>query len=151
MSTDDLKRLFSGGIDHLFFLNNNFQKINPQSCDCDSVLMKIKGCESYIRLKYDRGTLAIDEIISIESGAYDIRHTPSQHTDVYFDSARFNKNGVAALKFIYGDRYLFFFAEEAFTKYDESGWLIVTITKEDIFKEGGTSIPDFDDSELCLE
>ena len=141
---NDLQQIFSREIQDVLFLNNDsFWKVNSQSCDCDSALIKMKDCDALIYLECEDGVLVLKEVQSFDLDTFNLKHTPPEDTHISFVSAQFNEKGIEGLKFKYGDRYIFFFAEE--------DWLIITISRCDIFEEDDTPIPDYDDSNLFIE
>ena len=144
-SLDDLQQIFSGEMEYVLFLNNgSLWKVNPQSCDCDNVLIKMKNRDALICLECEKGVLALKEVRSFDSDTFNLKHTPPEDAHISFVSAQFNENGVEGLKFKYRDRFMYFFAEE-------DGWLIITICQWDIFEEDDTPMPDYDDSDLYFE
>lgn len=145
ITINDLQKIFSEEMEYILFSNNDsLWKANLQSCDCDSVLIKMKNRNELICLECENGILTLKETLSYDSDLFNLMHTPPKEAHISFVCAKYNDNGVEGLKFKYCDRYLYFFAEE-------DGWLIITISMWDIFEEDDTPIPDFDNSDLYLE
>ena len=147
-STYDWQRIFSAEIEHILFLNNkNLLKINRQSCDCDRILVKLKGRDDYLSFESDKGLFVVREIRSYDIHAFNLKHTPPKDANITFVKSRvfddddFDTEG---LKFTYCDRHLYIFTEE--------DWLIITISISDILEEDDdTPEPGYEDSDLYLE
>lgn len=143
---DDIAGALSGEIEYILFNNDNrdFWMVNEGSCDCGEILIKFKGRPDYYSIESFHECLEIGTVSSFNPSVYNRRLTPPEDIHVSLTSIRFNGRMPEALKFRYGDRYLFFFGYE-------DGWVIVSLSQYDIFEEDDTPIPDYDDSVLCFE
>lgn len=138
-----LENRLSGELQYLAIRSSDATQYNKQSCDCSSVALVYKD---YILLALrtengeDATPVRIAETVDYDIAEYDCRILPPPEGTIDFIKvAYFHDGSIDAIKFRYGERYLFIF----------SGFeLIVTKSIPDLMEEDDTPLPEVDDSSL---
>ena len=139
----DLEKRLSGELRYMAIRSSDATQYNRQSCDCSSVALVYKD---YILLaqrtedEKDEPPIRIWEIVDYDIVEYDCRILPPSEGKIKFVKVAYYPDGsVDAIKFRYGERYLYIF----------SGFeLIVTKSIMDLMEEDDTPMPEVDDSSL---
>ena len=140
--TDDYKRMLDGELEYILFYDVDIWQLNEKSCDCDSVLIKFRNKDKLVRLGSHFEHFSICTVADYDAEAYCWRFTPPENISAKLVSARYKNGAPFQLKFSYGDRYLFFSADD----YN----IIVLLSLYDNFKENETPLPEYDDSILKI-
>ena len=138
----DYKKMLEGEIEYILFYDVDIWKFNKQSCDCDSVLIKFRNKDQLVRLGTHFEHFNICTVADYDAEAYCWKFTPPENISAKFVNAQYESGAPVDLKFSYGDRYLFFGADE----YN----IVVLLTLYDNFEEDNTPLPECEDSVLTL-
>ena len=139
----DLEKRLSGELQYMAIRNSDATQYNRQSCDCSSVALVYKD---YILLvqRTENGEeeppIRISELVDFDISEYDCRILPPNKGTIRFVKVAYYPDGsIDAIKFRYGERYLYIF----------SGFeLIVTKSIPDLMEEDDAPLPEVDDSSL---
>ena len=139
----ELENRLSGELQYMAIRSSDATQYNRQSCDCTSVALVYKD---YILLAQrtengeDEPPIRICEVADCDIAEYDCRILPPSEGTIKFIKVAYYPDGsVDAIKFHYGERYLYIF----------SGFeLIVTKSIPDLMEEDDTPLPEVEDSSL---
>ena len=139
----ELENRLSGELQYLAIRSSDVTQYNRQSCDCSSVALVYRD---YILLVQrtengeDEPPVRIAEIVDFDISEYGCHILPPPEGTIDFIKVAYFQDGtVEAIKFRYGERYLYIF----------SGFeLIVTKSIPDLMEEDDAPLPEVDDSFL---
>ena len=136
---DDVEGALSGELEYVVIDNDeDFRMLSKQSCEGSSVFLKFKGDPKPLWLE---GSYSLDmHKVADFDPANDKKLTPPEGTSASLLGIQYLGRYPRALKYRWGDRYLYI------TAGDDP--INVCISKYDLFEVEGTLIPDDDDSAL---
>ena len=138
---DDVEGALSGELEYILIDNDeDFRMLSKESCETESVLLKFKGDPKPLCLEGPYA-LEMSKIKQYNPASYK-KLTPSEGTSASLMDVQYLGRYPRALKYRWGNRYLYLTAGE------ES--VVVRLSKNDLF-EDDTPILDDDDSELEFE
>jgi len=142
---DDLAASLSGEIEYILLCNNqSLWRVNEQSCDVDDILIKFAGRDHLISVDCEDSILAFEHITDYNRETYNIKVAPANGVFRFVRADFDGQREATALKFRFGDRYLFVTAVD-------NDYLAVCHSLYDIFEDDNTPMPFVDDSILPMK
>ncbi len=135
--------LLSGDVLYMAIAEDGAEQYTPQSCDCLDVIIVMR--DHILHVTYhkqgENGAIEYARIADVQNEKYNLRINAPSNGNFTFIKVLLQEDGtIECMKYHFGDRYLFIFANE-FN-------LVVTKSIPDLTWEDNSPIPDVDDSVL---